>query len=121
MSLPPHLVPLKLRQKFQRSRSNSEVSSLPKKEGTTISMTTASPTQTVFDESGRGRWTENDGHLAVPGANYHNGGSSPTSPGGSSTRSSSRGSSIGALVMVPAIVGGAVAGWNPELKPPGNN
>ncbi|KAG5354630.1 Calcium-transporting ATPase 2 [Yarrowia sp. B02] len=121
MNLIPNLVPIKIRQKFQRSRSNSEVSSLPKKEPT-VSMTTASPTQTVFDDS-RGRWAENDGHLAVPGATY-GAASSPTSPGGSSTRSSSRGSrgsSIGALVMVPAIVGGAVAGWNPELKPPSNN
>lgn len=115
MNLIPHLVPLKLRQKFQRSRSNSEVSASPtKKDPSAVSMTAASPTQTVFDDK-RGRWAENDGHLAVPGANYASG--SPTSPGGSSTRSSSRGSSIGALVMVPAIVGGAVAGWNPELRP----
>lgn len=120
----PNLVPVKIRQMFQRSRANS-VASLSKKEPS-VSTTTASPTQTVFDESGRDRWTENDGHLAVPGAHYggsgngNNDNTSPTSPGGSSSRSSSRGSSIGALVMVPAIVGGAVAGWNPELKPPSN-
>ncbi|KAK9233947.1 hypothetical protein V1525DRAFT_107064 [Lipomyces kononenkoae] len=40
---------------------------------------------------------------------------------GSFARVRSRGSSIGALAMVPSIVGGAVAGWSPVERPEGSS
>ncbi|KAK9366568.1 hypothetical protein V1509DRAFT_654609 [Lipomyces kononenkoae] len=40
---------------------------------------------------------------------------------GSFSKARSRGSSIGALAMVPSIVGGAVAGWSPVERPDGSS
>ncbi|KAK9467993.1 hypothetical protein V1512DRAFT_260523 [Lipomyces arxii] len=42
---------------------------------------------------------------------------SPTMPRASMADSRRRGSSLGALAMVPSIVGGAVAGWSPIERP----
>lgn len=64
-----------------------------------ISEASSSPTTTLAYNHGQDvSYTSGGAFLEVPGSQH----------------SRSRGSSIGALIMAPAIVGGAIGGWSPE-------
>lgn len=83
----------------------------------------ATPAMTATDVSGNpSAIQDSEGFLTVPGAGD---GSHRTRPNRSRNSSTSSGYSIGALTMVPTIVGGAIAGWGGDVGharlAPGNN